>query len=148
MQYPPGGPHNPYGPPGYGQPPGPPGYPPAPPGYPPAPPGFPPYGAPGGFGAPHPAAPFGVDPTLGIPYSDKSKVAAGLLQLLVGFGVGRFYTGHTQTAVAQLIVCLLGIFVVSWFTCGASVMVVLWTVIDGIMLLAQDSTDAQGRLLR
>ena len=43
---------------------------------------------------------------------------------------------------------ILGIFVLSWFTCGASFAVVLWTVVDGIMLLAQDSTDAQGRLLR
>jgi TM2 domain-containing membrane protein YozV len=146
MQYPPGGPHNPYGPPGYGPPPAPPGYPPAPPGYPP--PGFPPYGAPGAFGMPNPAAPFGVHPTLGVPYSDKSKIAAGLLQLFVGFGAGRFYTGHTNTAVTQLVVCLLGIFVLSWFTCGASVAVVFWTFIDGIILLAQDSTDAQGRILR
>jgi TM2 domain-containing membrane protein YozV len=97
---------------------------------------------------PNPAAPFGVHPTLGIPYSDKSKIAAGLLQLLVGFGAGRFYTGHTNTAVTQLVVCLLGIFVLSWFTCGASVAVVFWTMIDGIILLAQDSTDAQGRILR
>ena len=97
---------------------------------------------------PNPGAPFGVHPTLGVPYSDKSKIAAGLLQLFVGFGVGRFYTGHTQTAIAQLIVTLLGVFVLSWFTCGLSALVVMWPFVDGIIMLMQDSTDAQGRILR
>jgi len=67
-----------------------------------------------GPGYVNPAAPFGVHPTLGIPYSDKQKLVAGLLQILVGFGVCRFYTGHTQMAVAQLIAVILGVFVLSW----------------------------------
>jgi TM2 domain-containing membrane protein YozV len=81
-----------------------------------------------------PNAPFGRDP-YGRPYSDKSKVIAGVLQLFLGyFGAGRFYTGHTGMALAQL------------FTCGG---LGIWALIDGIMLLAgSDQTDAQGRILR
>jgi TM2 domain-containing membrane protein YozV len=106
-----------------------------------------PYGAPPMM-AMNPYAPFGVHPRTGQPYSDKSKVAAGLLQIFLGkFGVGRFYTGHTGMAVAQLVTCLLGVFLLSWFTCGISALVVLWPLIDGIFILASDSTDAQGRPL-
>lgn len=81
-----------------------------------------------------PNAPYGYDPQ-GRPYSEKSKVTAGVLQLLLGgFGVGRFYTGHTGMALGQL------------FTCGGCG---IWALIDGIMLLAgKDQTDAQGRVLR
>ncbi len=123
---------NPYGQqqPGYGYPP-PQG---AQPGY-----GYPQGGAQGAYAAPgtytgDPAAPYGYDP-MGRPYSDKSKVVAGVLQLFLGgFGVGRFYTGHTGMALGQL------------FTCGGCG---IWALIDGIMLLAgNDATDAQGRVLR
>ncbi len=123
---------NPYGQPqqpGYGYPQGqqPPGY-----GYPPQP---------GGYAAPPPGsytgdpnAPYGYDP-YGRPYSEKSKVTAGVLQLLLGgLGIGRFYTGHTGMALGQL------------FTCGGCG---IWALIDGIMLLAgNNQTDAQGRVLR
>ena len=141
--YPPGG-HGPYGPPG------PPGHPPhgGPPGFvPPSPPAGGPF-APGPMVPAHPGAPFGVHPTLGRPYSDKTKLIAGLLQILVGFGVGRYYTGHTGLAIAQTVACGFGIFILSWFTCGLSAFVVFWTLIDGIVLLATDSTDEHGRLLR
>lgn len=141
--------------------------PPPPPGQPPGPPGQPPGGfrqfaghAPGQF-APPPVygqqpyyaynnqAPFGVEPRTGLPYSDKQKVLAGVLQIFLGkFGIGRFYTGHTQLAIAQLITCMLGVFIFSWFTCGLSAFVLLWPIIDGIMLLTSDSKDAQGRPLR
>jgi len=121
---------NPYGQqqPGYGYPQqGPqPGY-----GYPQGPAGYP---APPGTYTGDPAAPYGYDP-LGRPYSDKSKVVAGVLQLFLGYlGVGRFYTGHTGLGLAQL------------FTCGGCGG---WALIDAIMLLASnDQTDAQGRVLR
>lgn len=83
-----------------------------------------------------PHAPFGIDPITGLPFSDKSKMVAGLLQIFLGmFGAGRFYTGHTGLAVAQL---LIG----SWLTCG------IWPLIDGIMMLAGKVPDAQGRPLR
>ena len=83
---------------------------------------------------PTPDAPFGHDPQ-GRPYSDKSKVIAGVLQLFLGgFGAGRFYVGSTGVAIAQL------------FTCGGPV---VWSLVDGILLLSgNDPTDEHGRLLR
>jgi TM2 domain-containing membrane protein YozV len=74
----------------------------------------------------------------GRPLSDKSKVVAGVLGIaLGGFGAGRFYTGHTGIAVAQLLVTLV--------TCGLGH---FWGLIDGIMILVNGGTDAQGRVLR
>ena len=59
-----------------------------------------------------PAAAYGYDPS-GQPLSDKSKIVAGLLQLLLGFffalgGVGRLYAGHTGLGVAQLVTSVVG----------------------------------------
>lgn len=144
--YPPGGYGPPPGPPGgYGPPPRPPGY--GPPPY-AGPPQLPGYGfAPPPYTAHY--APYGVHPTLGLPYSDKQKVVAAVLQIFLGkFGIGRFYMGHTNLAVAQLVTCMLGVWVFSWFTCGMSAFVLLWPVIDGIVILTSDSLDAQGRPLR
>ncbi|WP_055585663.1 TM2 domain-containing protein [Peterkaempfera griseoplana] len=83
---------------------------------------------------PTPEAPYGVDP-LGRPYSDKSKVVAGILQIFLGgFGAGRFYVGSTGVAIAQL------------FTCGG---LGFWALIDGILFFtSNDRTDKQGRVLR
>lgn len=81
-------------------------------------------------------------------YSDKSKVVAGLLQMFLGFGVGRFYTGHSEIAVVQLLVCVFFGLFGSLFTCGASLVVLLWPFIDGIVILASDSCDARGLRLR
>jgi TM2 domain-containing membrane protein YozV len=93
------------------------------------------YQAPGGY--PPPGYPAQYD-QYGRPLSDKSKVVAGILGIaLGGFGAGRFYTGHTGTAVAQLLVTL--------FTCGLGH---FWGLIDGIMILVNGGTDAQGRVLR
>ena len=78
------------------------------------------------------------DPATGIPYSDKQKLVAGLLQIFLGgFGIGRFYTGHTQKAVLMLVVTVL--------TCGFGS---IWGLIDGILLLVNGGTDAEGRILR
>ena len=68
-------------------------------------------------------------------YSEKSRLAAGVLQLVFPFGIGRFYTGHTGIAVAQL--------VTSFMFVG-----VIWCWIDGIMMLANGGTDVDGRPLR
>jgi hypothetical protein len=90
-------------------------------------PGFPPGAQPG--------APFGIEPTSGLPYSDKSKVVAGLLQIFLGYlGAGRFYTGHIAIAVLQL--CF------AWATCG------IWPIVDGIMMLTGKVRDSEGRPLR
>ena len=108
-------------PPAYGAPP-PPGY----AGQPPGPtPGYPyPY--------PLPGAPFGVD-RYGRAYSEKSKIIAGVLQIVLGaFGTGRWYTGHYGIAVAQLL------------TCGG---LGVWSLIDGIVMLVGEPTDPEGRPL-
>ncbi len=79
-----------------------------------------------------------MHPTTGIPYSDKQKVIAGVLQLVVPLGIGRMYIGDVGVGVAQLLVTL--------FTCGVGA---LWPFIDGILILVgDDKTDAQGRPLR
>jgi hypothetical protein len=110
-----------------------------------------------------------LDPTLAQPiqtgqmgqmgqWSDKSKVTAGLLQLVPGFlmglgGIGRLYAGHTALGAVQLGATLFG-----WlsFWCGFFLVVPFflfigvwfWFVIDGIVLLAGRPVDGQGRLLR
>ncbi|WP_059006974.1 TM2 domain-containing protein [Streptomyces specialis] len=114
-----------------------------PPGYPGAYPAGYPAGFPGAYPPPavypgmypyDPAAPYGYD-RRGRPFSHKSKILAGVLQLLFGtFGAGRFYTGHIGMAVAQLL------------TCGG---LGFWAIIDGVLFLAsEDRTDASGRVLR
>jgi TM2 domain-containing membrane protein YozV len=83
---------------------------------------------------PTPDAPYGFDPQ-GRPYSDKSKIVAGILQLFLGtLGIGRFYVGSVGVGVAQLL------------TCGG---LGFWALIDGIIFLtSNDRTDGQGRVLR
>jgi hypothetical protein len=109
--------------------------PPPPPPPPPLPPGYAAAGPPG-YGYPYPyplpGAPYGID-RFGRPYSDKSKIIAGVLQIVLGvFGAGRWYTGHYGIAVAQLL------------TCGG---LGVWSLIDGIVMLAGDVTDPEGRPL-
>lgn len=74
----------------------------------------------------------------GLPFSDKGRKTAGLLQILLGgFGVGRFYLGYPKIAVLQILV--------TWGTCGAGV---LWPIVDGIRILEGRIPDADGRPLR
>ena len=100
--------------------------------------GYPQQGYPGGPWGASPQAPYGVHPMTGEPYSEKSKLVAGLLQIFLGgFGIGRFYIGDTKTGVWQIVVTVL--------TCGLGS---IWGLVDGIVMLATDSRDAEGRLLR
>lgn len=107
---------------------------------------------------PYGYAGYGFDPVSGQPYSDKSKVAAGLLQLLPGFliglgGIGRLYAGNVGLGIAQTVLTVVG-----WvsFWCGFVLIfpfviyfgLWLWFTIDGIVLLAGRPVDGQGRLLR
>jgi hypothetical protein len=95
-------------------------------------PGYGQYGAVAPYGV-SAEAPYGIDP-LGRPYSDKSKIVAGILQLFLGyFGAGRWYTGHYGLAVAQLVTC---------GGCG------IWALVDAILMLVGNVTDPQGRPLR
>lgn len=113
-----------YGPPPSGQLPPPPGQ------Y-----GAPPSGQYPAYGAPH--AGYGFDPKTGLPFSDKSKLIAGLLQILLPLGIGRMYMGQTGLGIAQLVVTLV--------TCGAGA---LWPFIDGILILVGDPKDEKGLPLR
>ncbi|MCV7217910.1 TM2 domain-containing protein [Mycobacterium crocinum] len=97
------------------------------------------YPGPGGYV--DPSAPFGRHPVTGEPLSDKSKVVAGLLQLLGLFGlvgIGRIYLGYTGLGIAQLLVGLV--------TCGIGA--VVWGIVDGILILTDKVRDPQGRPLR
>src|ERR1700694_4519496 len=88
-----------------------------------------------------PAAPYGRHPLTGEPLSDKSKVVAGLLQLLGLFGlvgIGRIYLGYTGLGVAQLAVGLV--------TCGIGVIV--WGISDAVLILTDKVRDPEGRPLR
>jgi len=88
-----------------------------------------------------PAAPYGRDPLTGEPLSDKSKLVAGLLQLigLVGLvGIGRIYIGDTKLGVIQLIVGLV--------TCGAGA--VIWGIVDAVLILTGKARDPAGLPLR
>ena len=66
----------------------------------------------------------------------KSKVAAGLLGILLGgWGVHRFYLGYIGVGIAQVLVTLL--------TCGIGA---LWGFIEGILIICGSTitTDANG----
>jgi TM2 domain-containing membrane protein YozV len=105
----------------------------SPPGY-----GYPPQNALAWQGGGPPEARWGIEPISGLPYSDKEKMVAFLLEfLLAPFGAGRFYTGHTGMAIAQV--------AVSWLTCGIGT---IWPVIDSIMMAMGKVTDSEGRPLR
>jgi TM2 domain-containing membrane protein YozV len=99
--------------------------------------GYQPPGVPIGAYGVSSQAPYGLHPVTGIPYSDKNKIVAGLLNIFLPFGIGRFYIGDTKTGVLQLVVTLI--------TCGIGS---LWSLIDGIIMLATDSKDANGYMLR
>lgn len=87
---------------------------------------------------PQPGAPYGVDPASGVPYSEKQKVIAGILGILLGaFGAGRFYAGQTGIAIAQLVVSIV--------TCGLGS---IWGLIDGVLILVNGGVDGEGRPLR
>jgi TM2 domain-containing membrane protein YozV len=116
-----------------------------PPPPPPQQPGYPPqYPPPAGQYPPaymDPAAPYGRHPLTGEPLSEKSKVVAGLLQLLglLGLvGIGRIYLGYTGLGIAQLLVGLI--------TCGIGA--VIWGIIDAVLLLTDKVRDPEGRPLR
>jgi hypothetical protein len=106
-----------------------------------------------GYGPMNPAYAMG-----GQQMSDKSKITAGLLQLLLGLfftlgGVGRLYAGNTTLGMVQI-----GATVVAWvsFWCGFLLVlpfvitagIWIWFVVDGIIMLAGRPVDGQGRLLR
>ncbi|NYE96333.1 TM2 domain-containing membrane protein YozV [Psychromicrobium silvestre] len=75
----------------------------------------------------------------------KSKIAAGLLGIFLGaFGVHNFYLGYTGKAVAQLLITVLSLGILSWASW-------IWGLIEGILILTGSQnfrTDARGVPLR
>ena len=80
----------------------------------------------------------GVRLVASTPPGAKSKLAAGLLGILLGgFGVHRFYLGYVGLGIAQIAVTII--------TCGAGA---IWGFIEGILILTGTiDKDAQGRPL-
>ena len=92
------------------------------------------YGVPPGYGAP---PGYGPVPGYGPPaYSGKSKVAAGILALLLGtFGIHNFYLGYTGKALFQLLGTLL--------SCGfLALPIAIWAFIEGILILVARPAEA------
>ena len=91
------------------------------------------YAPPPGYGTPpgYSASPgYGPVPGYGpSAYPGKSKVAAGILALLLGaFGIHNFYLGYTGKALFQLLGTLL--------TCGILAFpIAIWAFIEGILIL-------------
>lgn len=81
-----------------------------------------------------------TDPTPAAPSSDKSKVVAGVLGILIGgLGIHKFYLGYSKEGIIQIVVTLV--------TCGAASVVGL---IEGIIYLTKsdeefESTYVTGR---
>lgn len=80
------------------------------------------------------ATPAAVVPT---GYQPKSRMAAGILGILLGgFGVHNFYLGYTNKAILQIVVTLV--------TCGIGS---IWGLVEGILILTKNPsylTDANG----
>lgn len=82
-----------------------------------------------------------------VPWSDKSKLAAGLFGILLGtFGVHNFYLGYTGKAVAQLLITILSFGLLSFVSA-------IWGLVEGILILSasvgtQWDLDAQGLPMR
>lgn len=69
----------------------------------------------------------------------KSKITAGILGILLGcFGVHNFYLGYNGKAIAQLLITLLSLFLLSWVSA-------IWGLIEGILILTGNiKKDASG----
>lgn len=59
----------------------------------------------------------------------KSKTAAGLFGIFLGaFGVHNFYLGYTGKGIAQLLITLLSIGLLSWVSA-------IWGLVEGILII-------------
>lgn len=80
----------------------------------------------------------GVPNALLVQTSAKSRIAAGLLGIFLGyFGVHNFYLGYTTKAIVQLVLTIVGI-VTSCIGVGVLLVigVEIWGLVEGIMILA------------
>ena len=91
----------------------------------------------------------GFQPTMVNARSQKSRGTAAVLALFLGtFGAHRFYAGKTGSAIAMLILALLGIFtsliVIGWFLILADA---IWALVDFFMVICGSFKDGQGRAI-
>lgn len=94
------------------------------------------FGAGFGTSSAMPSPFYSAQPAFQTVPSDRSRIAAGVLQILLPFGVGRFYLGYFAIGVMQLVLSM----------CGIGM---LWSVIDGIAILCGATKfDGYGRSLR
>lgn len=81
-------------------------------------------------------------------YQQKSRLAAAILAISVGaFGVHNFYLGNKGKAVVQLVVSIVGIFLLAIPTIAMGV----WSMVEGIMLLIGNENqrfDGNGVILK
>lgn len=85
------------------------------------------------------------------PYSRRSRIIAGLLQLFFGWhGLGRFYLGYYHLGAVQLALGLVGLATTVLCFLGLLILVPLtiWVEIEAVMMLAGVILDAEGRKLR
>lgn len=75
-------------------------------------------------------------------YQQKSRLAAGLLAIILGaLGIHNFYMGFNTRATIQLVLCLAG----GLLTCGvASVAALIWGFIEGVMILSSNGPRFDG----
>ena len=86
-----------------------------------------------------------VEPQL----SDKNKVIAALLCFFLGgLGIHRFYLGWTGSAIAMLVLSILGT-VLSAIIIGIPLLLIvgIWDIVDFFRIIFGSLTDAQGRKL-
>lgn len=109
---------------------------------------FPGYPHPGQYqGQAYPQAGFTEFSVQEVPWSPKSKMAAGLFGILLGtFGVHNFYLGFTGKGIAQLLITLLSFGILSFVSA-------IWGLVEGILVLSapvgtQWDLDADGRPMR
>ncbi|TIC84857.1 TM2 domain-containing protein [Nocardioides sp. GY 10113] len=99
-------------------------------------------------------APYGIDPISGLPLSDKSKVVAGVLQLVLSLfslpGIGRLYAGNVGIGLTQLLGTLISLPLMCAFIGFATFPAfILWGIVDGIVMLASATLrDGNGRIVR
>ena len=69
----------------------------------------------------------------------KSNITAGILGIFLGcYGVHNFYLGYNGKAIAQLLITLLSLFLLSWVSA-------IWGLIEGILILTGNiKKDASG----
>lgn len=75
--------------------------------------------------------------------SSKSKIAAGLLAIFLGYlGIHNFYLGYTKRAVTQLLISLL----LSW-TIIAPIAIWVWTIVEAVKIFQGEIPDSDGNAL-